>query len=154
MGKELIGKMRKVFISHSSRDKDMFVRPLVEKLKKNLGEDRLVYDELTFEAGAKIIEEIRRSIEKTDLFVLLLSKNSLSSEWVKQEIIWAQGLDSDFVDEQRIMPVIIDDVTKYNHEEIPDWLRNYNIKKLNHQVSYLESFFQGLQKFLGKIVIF
>lgn len=130
LGKELIGKMRKVFISHSSRDKDMFVRPLVEKLKKNLGEDRLVYDELTFEAGAKIIEEIRRSIEKTDLFVLLLSKNSLSSEWVKQEIIWAQGLDSDFVDEQRIMPVIIDDVTKYNHEEIPDWLRNYNIKKI------------------------
>ena len=81
--------MRKVFISHSSKDKEYFVRPLVNHLKKSLGEDRLVYDELTFEAGAKSIEEIRRSMEKTDLFVLLLSTNSLSSKWVKQEITWA-----------------------------------------------------------------
>lgn len=112
--------MRKVFISHSSQDKDFFVRPLVDKLKKSLGEDRLVYDELTFESGAKSIEEIQRTIEATDLFVILLSRNSLSSEWVQQEILWAKNLDSNFLDEQRIMPVIIDDITK-DYEEIPEW---------------------------------
>ena len=122
--------MRKVFISHSSKDKEHFVRPLVNHLKKSLGEDRLVYDELTFEAGAKSIEEIKRLMEKTDLFVLLLSNNSLSSKWVKQEITWAQTLDSDFIDEQRILPVIIDDVTKYSDEEIPKWLKNYNLKRV------------------------
>lgn len=122
--------MRKVFISHSSKDKEYFVRPLVNHLKKSLGEDRLVYDELTFEAGAKSIEEIRRSMEKTDLFVLLLSTNSLSSKWVKQEITWAKALDSNFLDEQRILPVIIDDVTKYSDEEIPEWLRQYNLRRI------------------------
>lgn len=122
--------MRKVFISHSSKDKEHFVRPLVNHLKKSLGEDRLVYDELTFEAGAKSIEEIKRLMEKTDLFVLLLSNNSLSSKWVKQEITWAQTLDSDFIDEQRILPVIIDDVTKYSDKEIPKWLKNYNLKRV------------------------
>lgn len=121
--------MKKVFISHSSLDKDSFVRPLVDKLKKSLGEDRLVYDELTFESGAKSIEEIRRSIETTDLFVILLSKNSLSSEWVQQEILWAKNLDSNFLDEQRIMPVIIDDITK-DYEEIPEWLKKYNLRKV------------------------
>ena len=121
--------MKKVFISHSSLDKDSFVRPLVDKLKKSLGEDRLVYDELTFESGAKSIEEIRRSIEATDLFVILLSKNSLSSEWVQQEILWAKNLDSNFLDEQRIMPVIIDDITK-DYEEIPEWLKKYNLRKV------------------------
>ncbi|WP_217473443.1 toll/interleukin-1 receptor domain-containing protein [Streptococcus sinensis] len=115
--------MKKVFISHSSKDKDFFVRPLVNNLKKSLGEDRLVYDELTFESGAKIIEEIRQTIDMTDLFVILLSENSLSSEWVKQEILWAKNLDSNFLDEQRIMPVIIDDITKDN-QEIPEWLKN------------------------------
>lgn len=121
--------MRKVFISHSSQDKDFFVRPLVDKLKKSLGEDRLVYDELTFESGAKSIEEIQRTIEATDLFVILLSRNSLSSEWVQQEILWAKNLDSNFLDEQRIMPVIIDDITK-DYEEIPEWLKKYNLRKV------------------------
>lgn len=105
------------------------MRPLVDKLKKSLGEDRLVYDELTFESGAKSIEEIQRTIEATDLFVILLSRNSLSSEWVQQEILWAKNLDSNFLDEQRIMPVIIDDITK-DYEEIPEWLKKYNLRKV------------------------
>ena len=123
--------MKKVFISHSSKDKDFFVKPLVDNLKKSksIGEDRIVYDELTFESGAKIIEEIRRTIDMTDLFIILLSKNSLSSEWVKQEILWAEDLDSNFLDEQRIMPVIIDDINK-DHQEIPEWLKKYNLRNV------------------------
>lgn len=123
--------MKKVFISHSSKDKDFFVKPLVDNLKKSksIGEDRIVYDELTFESGAKIIEEIRRTIDMTDLFIILLSKNSLSSEWVKQEILWAKDLDSNFLDEQRIMPVIIDDINKDN-QEIPEWLKKYNLRNV------------------------
>ena len=41
--------LKKVFISHSSSDKEHYVRPLVNRLLKTLGEDKLVYDELTFD---------------------------------------------------------------------------------------------------------
>lgn len=120
--------MKRVFISHSSKDKEFYVRPLVNRLLKSIGKDKIVYDELTFESGAKSIEEIRLSMEDTDLFVLLISSNSLSSEWVQQEIKWAKELDDTFITEQRILPVIIEPGIRYDDKRIPEWLRNYNLK--------------------------
>lgn len=120
--------MKKVFISHSSSDKERYVRPLVNRLLKTLGEDKLVYDELTFEAGGKTIDEIRSSLDDTDLFVLLISKEALKSDWVKQEITWAKEIDVHFGNVQKILPIIIDDRIRYNNESIPNWLRDYNLK--------------------------
>ena len=75
--------MIKAFLSHSSADKERFVRIVADKLKNKMG---IHYDEYTFEAGNKTIDEIFIGLEKTDLFVFFISEDSLKSEWVKKEI--------------------------------------------------------------------
>jgi hypothetical protein len=64
----------KVFISHSSKDKDSYVDIVVEKLRKLIGVDRLVYDAITFEKGEEINAEIREWLDKSDIFVIFYQK--------------------------------------------------------------------------------
>lgn len=123
--------MGKIFISHSSRDKKHYVRPLVDKLIKTIGKDKIIFDELTFEKGSKSINEIRKSLDSTDLFVLLISKSALKSEWVRQEISWARELEDTYSQQQRILPVIIDSKITHKSKLIPDWLKVYNLKFLS-----------------------
>lgn len=123
--------MGKIFISHSSRDKEHYVRPLVDKLIKTIGKDKIIFDELTFEKGSKSINEIRKSLDSTDLFVLLISKSALKSEWVRQEISWARELEDTYSQQQRILPVIIDSKITHKSKLIPDWLKVYNLKFLS-----------------------
>lgn len=118
--------MIKAFLSHSSRDKNDYVR----KVANWLGRDEIVYDEWTFEEGEKPLDEILRGLDRTDLFVLFLSKNALQSEWVTREIREAKLL----LDEEKIskiFPIIIEDGLTYEDELIPEWLKdNYNLKPI------------------------
>ncbi len=75
-------KPPRVFISHSSRDKD-FVR----KLKADLDAQKLDVwvDEQRIDVGGSIVEGVSEGLRDTDYFVLVISENSLSSRWVQQE---------------------------------------------------------------------
>ena len=75
------------FISHSSKNK-----PLVEELFKKLGANNCVVDKYTFETGAKTIEEIFGNLQRTDLFVLIISSAALESNWVKKEVKFSKLL--------------------------------------------------------------
>lgn len=116
--------MIKAFLSHSSLDKKDYVR----KVAETLGRDNIKYDEWTFEEGEKSLDQILLSLDKTDLFVLFLSRNALQSKWVNTEIREAKIL----LSEEKIskfLPIIIEDGLTYEDELIPDWLRdNYNLK--------------------------
>ena len=118
----------RVFISHSSSDKDFFVRPLVETLKKNIGQQTLIFDELTFEKGSKINKQIDYWLEQTDLFVLLISNAALDSEWVIKEIMQSKYLEESNPLGERILPIIIDPNINFNDTRIPEWLQTYNIR--------------------------
>ncbi len=75
--------MSKVFISYSSNDKP-FVSWLIEQLKKvdiDIG-----YDEFELNAGDILEEKIRSGIIGSNLFLVVLSKTSLSSKWVSFEL--------------------------------------------------------------------
>ena len=120
--------MGRVFISHSSKDKEHYVKPLVNRLLKEIGKDKIVYDELTFEAGARSSEQIRKSLASTDLFVLLISLSAIQSERVLQEMEWARILEDTYLNQQRILPVIIDESIDYKNDLIPVWLKEYNLK--------------------------
>ncbi len=117
----------KIFISHSSKDKIRYVDKVVKKLIEKLGENSVVYDSLTFEAGEKSIDEINRTLAITDLYVILLSETALDSNWVKYELSKAN---KKFNEKQlnRIFPLIIESTLKYSDDKIPDWLRAYNLK--------------------------
>lgn len=116
--------MPKVFISHSSKDKDNYVRFVVDKLITNNGFHSVYYDEYTFEIGLPSMQEIINSLEKTNIFVILISNNSLESKWVKDELSLAYDLSN----RMQIYPIIIDNGINYNDSRLPDWIRDFNLK--------------------------
>lgn len=116
--------MIKAFISHSSEQKD-FVLNLVE----TLGRDYCIVDCYNFESAYQTLDEIYQKIEQATVFVLLLSKASLNSDWVKIEIRHAlEILTPENLD--RFWPFIIDE--NLSIEECPDWIKRqkcFNLKK-------------------------
>lgn len=119
--------MIKAFLSHSSKDKERYVKFVA----KHLGKESIHYDEFTFEEGEKPIDEIFKGINSTSLFVLFISEESLESKWVKEEVAIAkEKLDQDEL--KKIYPIIIDNRIKYDDERIPLWLtENYNLKQIS-----------------------
>lgn len=124
--------MIKAFLSHSSEDKESYIRSVA----KWLGKDNVEYDEFTFEEGEISLDEILKGIDRSSLFVIFLSKAALSSDWVKKEIVEAK-IRFDDGDLKKIFPIIIDDDLTYEDDRIPDWLKdNYNLKPIKRaQVS-------------------
>lgn len=118
--------MIKCFLSHSSKDKASYVRPVAEKLKTEVK----VFDEETFEKGMSPAEEIIAGLGETSLFVIFLSEHALESDWVKNELSRAKFLlDQDKID--RIYPIIIDEGLDYTDSRIPQWMRdNLNIQPI------------------------
>lgn len=95
----------KIFISHSSKDKE-FVRDLAWKLK-NLSLD-VWYDEWAISIGDSIIDKIFEGLEDSDILIIVLSKNSVSSSWVKEELASA-NMRRISQRNIRILPILIDD---------------------------------------------
>ena len=73
--------MIKAFISHSSTQKSF-----VEKLVETLGRTLCIIDEYDFEPAKKSKDEIFRKIRNADIFILLISKSALTSQWVQLEV--------------------------------------------------------------------
>lgn len=119
--------MPTIFLSHSSADKERYVKIVAKQLQKHLDEHTIHYDEYTFESGMKSMEEINRSLEETDLFVVFLSRKALESDWVKKELLISKELlGKEMI--KRIYPIVIDSDLKWNDKEIPDWLKDYTLK--------------------------
>ncbi len=72
--------MKKIFISYSTRDKD-FVKKITDLLPKEV----TWVDYIDLDLGDNIIDKIEKGIEEAVEFLLILSRNSLNSRWVKYE---------------------------------------------------------------------
>lgn len=104
----------KVFVSHSSQDKP-FVRHLVDELKQR--NVNLWFDERELQVGDSIVEGISKGLEVADYLLVILSKNSVASQWVQNELSAAmmeQMSRGGIV----VLPALIDDC------EIPILLRD------------------------------
>lgn len=129
--------MNKIFLSHSSTDKEY-----VEYIARKFGKDVAVYDEYSFEVGLKTLDEILKSLDATDLFVIFISDAALESEWVKEELTLSHKfLESDKI--KQIYPIIIDESITYADPRIPDWLNkgfdSYNIRRIsNCKLAYIK----------------
>lgn len=119
--------MPNIFLSHSSADKEKYVKIVANQLQKHLDEHTIHYDEYTFESGMKSMEEINRSLAETDLFVVFISKTALESDWVKKELMISKELlGKEMI--KRIYPIVIEPDLKWNDKIIPDWLKDYTLK--------------------------
>ena len=115
--------MIKAFISHSSAQK-AFALELVGKI----GRDYCKIDCFDFEPAYKSIDEIFSAIDSCSIFVLLISKEALESEWVKKEIAKAKDKLTAGQLEQ-FWPYIIDPTLEL--DDIPSWMSKeecYNLK--------------------------
>ena len=73
----------KVFISHSSKDKDFVVR-LAGDLRMREGIDAWL-DRWEISPGDKIPERIEEAISEAEAFIIVLSPDSVDSRWVEYE---------------------------------------------------------------------
>lgn len=116
--------MIKAFISHSSKQK-AFALELVERL----GRDYCVIDCFDLQPAYKTIDEIYRVIEESTVFVLLVSRDSLESDWVQKEIRYAKTkLQPNEMN--RFWPYLIDSSITLN--DCPDWMAKdecFNLKQ-------------------------
>lgn len=94
----------KIFFSHSSSDKS-----LVREIIKNLPEHLCKWiDEKSLPAGEDITASLKEAITVlSDLVVLFISNNSISSDWVENEISWAIQVEKE-VGHLIIIPVVIE----------------------------------------------
>lgn len=71
----------KIFLSHSSRDKDF-----VDVVARKLGRNQVVYDRYNFMSGHDFVSEIESGLAEATHFVLLASRAALNSDWVQFEL--------------------------------------------------------------------
>jgi len=99
----------KVFISYSTND-----FPLVEHVKMLLSNPsvEVFIAEYAVGPGSPLNDTVVSAIQTCDLFVLLWSRNSKSSEYVPQEIGVARGVG------KTILPIVLED-----HLELPGFIK-------------------------------
>ena len=103
----------KVFVSHSSQDKDA-VWPIVQHLVAYAAVPWV--DALEMRPGDLLFTRIATAIEGSAYLLVMVSKNSVKSRWVEEEV--RQAMSAEFYDNRiRIIPCLLDDVT------IPTFLR-------------------------------
>lgn len=122
--------MPNIFLSHSSVDKERYVRRVAEKLEQKLDQHSIHYDEYTFESGMQSMEEIKKGLERTDLFVVFLSRSALNSKWVQKELLISRDLlGKEMI--KRIFPVVIEEELEWKDPLIPEWLKDYTLKYIS-----------------------
>jgi len=119
-----------VFLSFSSDDREPLVVELVNIL--DLNGVNVFYDKKKLDAGDYFDEKIKKEINKCELFVPLISENSLKPgryarrEWeaamIREQYQINSGLKSNF-----IKPFIIDD-TKSNEERIAEIFHHISVQ--------------------------
>lgn len=108
----------KIFLSHSSSDKD-----IVGKVFNELGAGICHYDIATFDPTGFLPEQIISALNESTHFVLFASAKALNSEWVKGE------LRSAFTNwmHSRTQKAMVFLMRDGERSAVPDWLQDYVI---------------------------
>lgn len=134
-------KAPKVFISHSWDDKKRFVLEFATQLRE-CGIDAWV-DEWEMVAGDSLIRKIFcEGIQNADAFIIILSKNSVSKKWIKEELDLA--VIKKIEEGSRVVPIIIDDC------EIPEPLKSTVWIKITNLNDYQIEFEKIVMAIFGK----
>jgi TIR domain len=126
---------RIAFISHSTKDK-----PFVRKLAADLvaGGVKVWLDEQNILVGDSIPEKIAQGLAESDFFLIVVSEQSVNSEWVKRE------LNSAIVHEIERRKVIVLPI-KIDSAKMPETIKD----KL--YADFSKSYEDGLEKLLRSI---
>lgn len=118
-----------VFLSHNIEDK-AFVR----RLARDLENQGISYwlDEAEIKAGESLIEKIRAGIDSVEYVAVVLSPNSVSSEWVKREVDVA--MNQEIAGKRvKVIPIL------YRHCEMPGFLLGKKHVDFTEEAKYGEA---------------
>jgi peptide/nickel transport system substrate-binding protein len=124
--------MTQVFISYSRKD-----LAFIERLANDLQAHGLQvwFDLSGLEVGTRWGKEIQHAIQQSQYFLVVLSPNSIESEWVEKEFLYANSL------KQKIIPIL------YKPCSLPMWFINLHF--IDMQGKNYKLHFTVLLKALG-----
>ncbi|WP_432408738.1 toll/interleukin-1 receptor domain-containing protein [Wukongibacter sp. M2B1] len=123
--------MTNIFLSHSSNDKERFVSLVAEELKRNPKYYTIWYYDRLLEGCNYPMDIFLEKLHQTDLFVVFISHDSLSSSFVKREIDLAIELHKNGIISE-ILPLIIDPNLNPNLDNrIPNYLKKDKLIYVN-----------------------
>lgn len=97
--------MAGIFLSHSSKDKSFVQRFAIDLSAEGFP---VWFDSWELEAGDELDRQIEQGIDESTLLVVILSKNSTSSDWVHREL--ARALERERqLSRKFVIPIVIDD---------------------------------------------
>ena len=105
MGNRKIGEKCNTFISWNHNDIDILNKLVDDKTLKNTNSEISVWHSEGTDAFGSL-DEIKNQIELCDTFIVIISVNSIKSEWVYNEFM--QAYNSKKISELNILPIIID----------------------------------------------
>ena len=104
----------KIFISYSEFDKNK-LRAIQNAMKKRDGLDPIIVSERC-EVGKNLTDKVKQCIYEADCLMPILTRKSISSQWVNQEIGFAKAL------ERPIIPLVesslLDELKGFIHKQI------------------------------------
>lgn len=124
-----------IFISYSHADKDFVERLAAGLIKRR---HNVWLDRWELRAGDSLIQRVQDAVEKAEALLVVLSKDSVESDWCKKEL--SVGLTRE-LEEKRVVviPVVIDDC------KIPAFLRD------KYYADFRKSFRDGLNKVIEAV---
>ncbi|QPB20381.1 toll/interleukin-1 receptor domain-containing protein [Rhizobium sp. 007] len=96
-----MAKKHDVFISHASPDKDSFVRPFAEALRR-LGVN-VWYDEFSIGLGDSIAEAIEKGIAQSAFGIVVISPRFIDRKWTQHE--YRALLNLNVEEDRKIVPI-------------------------------------------------
>ena len=111
--------MGKIFFSYSWAQET-----LVTDVANSLGHDFVIQDKFNFEEGNKLDDEMKNKIKSADMFVLFLSKDSITSKNVQLELDFVLRLV--VTDKILFCPILIDDGFDISSDlKDYEWIKKY-----------------------------
>lgn len=107
----------KIFISHSSRDIDIY-NELADALKEK---GYTIFNANEVNVGESVIEKIKFALNDSDILVAIITENFLNSSWAQAELSSAI-LSTNSI---RVLPVVVGDVF------IPNFLIQFQYRKVD-----------------------
>jgi len=137
--KSVQGHVPKVFLCHSSKDKDMVIRLATDLLG---GGVQVWFDNWEIKVGENIVEKISSGIAESDYLAVVLSKSAVTSFWVQHE--WtSMFMKAANEKKAKVLPILIEDC------EIPTLLAPIRYANFKDDNLYNDSFRELLKSIRG-----
>lgn len=126
----------KIFISHSSRDIEIY-NELANALKEK---GYMIFNVNEVNVGENVIEKIKFALNDSDVLIAIITENFLNSSWAQAELSSAILSTNNI----RVLPVVVGDVF------VPNFLIQFQYRKVNSEKEITKTVLKDIAQ-LGKI---